>query len=503
MDPLYSLNTTEFTYSFSKYSCIRSMYPWHITMAYIVTFSGLACFVTRLIPSLKWTHVWFGRLYIIAMLWATGFSLLIYNTGLPLGVIYSFLLVGLGLTLGWIAIMFHQILLYKRAVMNISGQSNKIDLLIAIDKEKGNIIANRTPFERIVSLKTLHGCLMLVSWLNVAGRLMITNPAAKFECYAYPAYKMVDSQYFSGSLYNLTAIETADPTAKYPWKGWEGGWTALMSLVPFAFVLNKSKDIKEQNLNEVEKRKSGANPSSSQRAVEKKPKLNEIKKPQKVEKKLTSLQEKYQKKLTGSKFRWLNETLYTTTSKNAVELFQKQPELFDIYHEGFSSQVEDWPTNPVDIYIDYLKQKKDIVVADMGCGEAKLARELHTHLKIHSFDLVARNEFITACDIARVPLKKESVDVVIFCLSLMGTNFTDFLNEAHRILKKSAELKVCEVKSRISDLKEFISGVECLGFKLIKKDEKNKMFVLLDFIKTDKKEGSAMPVLKPCLYKKR
>ncbi|KAJ3272993.1 25S rRNA (adenine645-N1)-methyltransferase [Terramyces sp. JEL0728] len=268
-------------------------------------------------------------------------------------------------------------------------------------------------------------------------------------------------------------------------------------------VLSKSKDIKEQNKNETEKKNSKPVTTINQKTESKKPTLKEIKKPQKVEKKLTSLQEKYQKKLTGSKFRWLNETLYTTTSKTAIDLFQKQPELFDIYHEGFSSQVVDWPTNPVDIYIDYLGQKKDVVVADMGCGEAKIARELHAQLQIHSFDLVARNEFITACDIARVPLKKASVDIVIFCLSLMGTNFADFLNEAHRILKKNAELKVCEVKSRISDLNEFIAGVECLGFKLCKKDEKNKMFVLLDFIKTEKKDGTSMPVLKPCLYKKR
>lgn len=28
--------------------------------------------VTRLIPKLKWTHVWWGRVYICSMLWATG-----------------------------------------------------------------------------------------------------------------------------------------------------------------------------------------------------------------------------------------------------------------------------------------------------------------------------------------------------------------------------------------------------------------------------------------------
>lgn len=45
---------------------------------------------------------------------------------------------------------------------------------------------------------------------------------------------------------------------------------------------------------------------------------------------LSSLQEKMKEKLDGSKFRWINETLYTTESQNAIGLFKKQPELFEI-----------------------------------------------------------------------------------------------------------------------------------------------------------------------------
>jgi ribosomal RNA-processing protein 8 len=142
------------------------------------------------------------------------------------------------------------------------------------------------------------------------------------------------------------------------------------------------------------------------------------------------------KKLAGAKFRWINEQLYTTDSSHAVKLFKEKPEMFRIYHEGFRSQVEEWPTNPVDVFIKYLRTKgPETVVADMGCGDGKIAQELHKNLKIHSFDLVAPNKFITACDIARVPLKAGSVDIVIFCLSLMGVNFMDFLQEAFRILK--------------------------------------------------------------------
>jgi ribosomal RNA-processing protein 8 len=36
----------------------------------------------------------------------------------------------------------------------------------------------------------------------------------------------------------------------------------------------------------------------------------------------------------------------------------------------------------------------------------------------------------------QVPLKSKTVDNAVFCLSLMGTNLTDYLKEANRVLKK-------------------------------------------------------------------
>lgn len=36
----------------------------------------------------------------------------------------------------------------------------------------------------------------------------------------------------------------------------------------------------------------------------------------------------------------------------------------------------------------------------------------------------------------QVPLEKDAVDVVVFCLSLMGTNLNEYIREANRILKK-------------------------------------------------------------------
>lgn len=76
-----------------------------------------------------------------------------------------------------------------------------------------------------------------------------------------------------------------------------------------------------------------------------------------LSKKLSKFQEKLNRKLEGGHFRWINETLYTSESKDAEKLFREQPELFDVYHKGFESQVKHWPENPVDLIISFLREK--------------------------------------------------------------------------------------------------------------------------------------------------
>eukprot|EP00529_Nitzschia_sp_RCC80_P027873 CAMPEP_0113479712 /NCGR_PEP_ID=MMETSP0014_2-20120614/21473_1 /TAXON_ID=2857 /ORGANISM="Nitzschia sp." /LENGTH=250 /DNA_ID=CAMNT_0000373063 /DNA_START=147 /DNA_END=896 /DNA_ORIENTATION=- /assembly_acc=CAM_ASM_000159 len=124
--------------------------------------------------------------------------------------------------------------------------------------------------------------------------------------------------------------------------------------------------------------------------------------------------------------------LYTTTSQESFERFKTNPELFSEYHEGFRSQVASWPLNPVTAIVRSLKKtcsgttKKSggVICADFGCGDAQLAKDLlaipKTPFTVHSFDLVAKNKLITACDMANVPLNSKSVDVCVFCLALMG-----------------------------------------------------------------------------------
>ena len=77
---------------------------------------------------------------------------------------------------------------------------------------------------------------------------------------------------------------------------------------------------------------------------------------------------------------------------------------------------------------------KDYVVADFGCGEAQIATSVPQ--TVHSFDLVAVNDKVKACDMANTPLLTGRANVVVFCLSLMGSNLKDYLIEANRVLDK-------------------------------------------------------------------
>lgn len=90
------------------------------------------------------------------------------------------------------------------------------------------------------------------------------------------------------------------------------------------------------------------------------------------------------------------------------------------------------------LFIDQICWRKLLInpCQFLGCGEARIAQELGERFTVHSFDLVALNRHVTSCNITKTPLEDSSVGVVVYCLSLMGTNLGDFFREANRILKK-------------------------------------------------------------------
>lgn len=271
---------------------------------------------------------------------------------------------------------------------------------------------------------------------------------------------------------------------------------------------------------------------------------------------ISKLQEQFRDQLSGSRFRVLNEELYTTSSQDTYQKFTANPQLFAQYHEGYQRQVKTWPVNPVDVISKSIIQDATttkyhpnthssssssssvVVVADFGCGDAPLAKQLLSSSKkfvVHSFDLVSpsHNPYnIIACDMAHVPLPSNSVHIAVFCLSLMGTNCADFIREAHRVLMKDGSIKIAEVRSRLEEtakgnttnsvdkmkkkkssdsvdrtlLNQFLSNMKRLGFHCTHQDYlSNPMFIFLDFnkISNHRPSTSLNFSLKPCVYKRR
>ena len=210
--------------------------------------------------------------------------------------------------------------------------------------------------------------------------------------------------------------------------------------------------------------------------------------------------------LEGARFRWLNESLYTEQSQTSFDLFQKDPSLFNAYHNGFRSQANQWPVNPVDEICAYITANLQAgsSIGDFGCGDAQIAKNLQNRMKVHSFDLVSVNPLVTACNIAKVPLENETLDMAVFSLSLMGTDWPKFINEAARCLKAGGVLYIAEVQSRMADFEKFKSSLATRFQVVASENVKEKYFVKLILKKVSGKPVEIdSSLLKPCLYKRR
>ena len=228
-----SLFDYSYTYHYSKYSCLYEFYFIHIIFCYFIFLSGLGAFITRFHEKLHIAHPWFGRAYIISMILSTASSLLIHNTGLPLAVLISFCYVLGGMIIGWMLIICHREIQYKRIIFKL--ECNQI-LCEQRDKPIHDIISNikkdllqgRSIVERIFSLKVFHGMCMFLSWFNITGRIFASDQSPEFQCYTYPVYKIGES---NNSVIEFVPEE--DPHyARLPWAGNETAWAVGLFFGP-------------------------------------------------------------------------------------------------------------------------------------------------------------------------------------------------------------------------------------------------------------------------------
>jgi ribosomal RNA-processing protein 8 len=123
-----------------------------------------------------------------------------------------------------------------------------------------------------------------------------------------------------------------------------------------------------------------------------------------------------------------------------------------------------------------VKQNPSWVVADLGCGDARLRKSVPNAV-VHSFDLVSRDACVTAANLADLPLSSASCDCCVICLALMGVDYPLFLMEASRVLKIGGKLLLAEVASRIDKVDDFVGVLQFIGFQV---DVKKQVRVTCD-----------------------
>jgi len=112
-------------------------------------------------------------------------------------------------------------------------------------------------------------------------------------------------------------------------------------------------------------------------------------------------------------------------------------------------------------------------IGDFGCGEAEIGQDVGKDRVVYSFDHIAIDDKVTPCNMISVPLNDGDLDIAVFSLSLMHTNWAECIVEAKRCLATNGYLLIAEttksLKGRLSKLRDIIKEQ---GFEIYKEEQK-------------------------------
>ena len=136
------------------------------------------------------------------MLWATGSSMIIHSSGLPLFTLKLFLVLMIFLPLGWYVILLHQSNMQRDAIASVQDEirgddsAGIQDLDAALVAAKQHAAQKKSCRQRFLSLKALHGFTMVISWFCIAGRIPVSDLSGDFTCHTYPVYKPINADHY-------------------------------------------------------------------------------------------------------------------------------------------------------------------------------------------------------------------------------------------------------------------------------------------------------------------
>jgi len=189
-------------------------------------------------------------------------------------------------------------------------------------------------------------------------------------------------------------------------------------------------------------------------------------------------EESQQRKLGD--FSEMNRNWNVSNSNTTHQRLTEEPNEWYYYHKLYREARQSWSEIP---FIEIAKKIKraDYVVGDFGCGENLLKNEISN--QVLSFDHVAIDDTVTACDISNLPLEDSTLDIVVLSLAMMHVNCEEYIIQAYRTLKVGGIIHIAEPQSRwsgnVNELKELLErfGFKCFDFN------RTESFIYIDGIK--------------------
>ena len=184
----------------------------------------------------------------------------------------------------------------------------------------------------------------------------------------------------------------------------------------------------------------------------------------------------------------LHQKYKSMTSQNLNTYFKEDKSKWEEYHKISKSNEESFleeeiPRNKMIKYLENLPGKKQKYIADLGCGFAEINKhfKLNTRFIFNNFDHISSSEKIISKDIKNTELDDYSIDICILSLAMWGSNCSDYIKEAYRILDTGGTLLISEPYKRWfnEETKEnkLVKLLEENHFTIIKNDEQKFMFI--------------------------